>query len=123
MATALIVLQVVIALGIFNVWILRFGKATGWRGGDAVTMQQEFAVYGLPSWSVQVIGALKLLCAAGLIVGIWVPAVTLPAAAGLAVLMLGAITMHIKVKDPLKKSLPALTMLVMCLLVAGSYIS
>ena len=123
MATALIVLQVVIALGIFNVWILRFAKATEWRGGDATTMQQEFAVYGLPSWSVQVIGALKLLCAAGLIIGIWVPGVTLPAAAGLAVLMVGAIAMHIKVKDPLKKSLPALTMLVMCLLVAGSYIA
>jgi len=123
MATALIVLQVVIALGIFNVWILRSAKATEWRGGDATTMQQEFAVYGLPSWSVQVVGALKLLCAAGLIIGIWVPGVTLPAAAGLAVLMVGAIAMHIKVKDPLKKSLPALTMLVMCLLVAGSYIA
>jgi hypothetical protein len=123
MATALIVLQVVIALGIFNVWILRFGKATEWRGGDASTMQQEFAVYGLPSWSVQVVGALKLLCAAGLIVGIWVPGLTLPAAAGLAALMIGAIAMHIKVKDPLKKSLPALTMLVMCLLVAGSHVA
>ena len=86
-------------------------------------MRQEFAVYGLPSWSMQVIGALKLLCAAGLVIGIWVPSVALPAAAGLAVLMLGAIAMHIKVKDPLKKSLPALTMLVMCLLVAGSYLS
>ena len=123
MATTLIVLQVVIALGIFNVWIVRFAKPTAWRGGDATTMQQEFAVYGLPAWSVQVIGALKLLCAAGLIVGIWVPAVTLPAAAGLAVLMLGAIAMHIKVKDPLKKSLPALTMLVLCLLVAGSQVA
>lgn len=123
MTTAMIVLQVVLALGIFNVWILRYGKPSEWRGGDAATMQQEFAVYGLPSWSVQVIGALKLLCAAGLIVGIWVPGIALPAAAGLAVLMLGAIAMHIKVKDPLKKSLPALTMLVLCLLVAGSYVS
>lgn len=123
MTTTLIALQVVIALGIFNVWILRFGKASEWRGRDATTMQQEFAVYGLPGWSVQVIGALKLLCAAGLIVGIWVPRITLPAAACLAVLMLGAIAMHVKVKDPVKKSLPALIMLIMCLLVAGSYVS
>lgn len=120
MTTALIVLQVVIALGIFNVWIVRFGKATEWRGGEATTMRQEFAVYGLPGWSVQLIGALKLLCAAGLIVGIWLPRVTFASATGLAILMLGAIAMHIKVKDPLKKSLPALIMLVLCLLVAGS---
>jgi hypothetical protein len=32
--------------------------------------------------------------------------------------MLGAVAMHVKVKDPLKKSLPALTMLVLCIIVA-----
>ena len=117
------VLQVVIALGIFNVWVLRFATSTEWRGGDATTMQQEFAVYGLPEWSVWVIGALKLLCAAGLIAGIGIPQCTLPAAACLAILMLGAIVMHVKAKDPIKKSLPALTMLVMCLVVAGSQVA
>jgi hypothetical protein len=34
----------------------------------------------------------------------------------LAVLMLGALSMHIKVKDPLRKSLPALGMLALTLL-------
>ena len=57
------VLQVAIAFGILNVWVLRFATATEWRGRDATTMKQEFAVYGLPEWSVWVIGALKLLCA------------------------------------------------------------
>jgi uncharacterized membrane protein YphA (DoxX/SURF4 family) len=120
MDTAVIVIQVVVALGIFNVWILRFGKSTGWRGGSATSMKEEFQVYGLPGWSVQVIGFLKLLFAVCLIAGIWFQPLTRPAAIGLAVLMLGAVAMHIKVKDPLKKSLPALTMLVLSVIVAVS---
>jgi len=112
------IIQIVIALGILNVWIFRFGKSTQWRGGEARNMKEEFEVYGLPGWSVQVIGFLKVLCAVGLIAGIWYPAVTQPAAIVLAVLMLGAVAMHVKVKDPAKKSLPALTMLILCLVVA-----
>jgi hypothetical protein len=112
------IIQIVIALGILNVWIFRFGKSTQWRGGEARNMKEEFEVYGLPGWSVQVIGFLKVLCAVGLIAGIWYPAVTQPAAIVLAILMLGAVAMHVKVKDPAKKSLPALTMLILCLVVA-----
>lgn len=123
MNTVVMILQVVIALGIINVWVLRFGRSTEWRGGAAGNMKEEFAVYGLPAWSVQVIGFLKLLCAAGLIAGLWAPRLVLPSAAGLAVLMLGAVAMHIKVKDPVKKSLPAFTMLVLCLIVAGAQLS
>jgi len=118
METVVTIIQVIIALGIFNVWILRFGKSTAWRGGAAQNMKEEFQVYGLPGWAVGVIGFLKLLFAASLIAGIWVPTLTQPAAIGLAILMLGAVLMHIKVKDPLKKSLPAFSVLVLCLIVA-----
>jgi uncharacterized membrane protein YphA (DoxX/SURF4 family) len=113
-------IQVVIALGIFNVWILRFRKSTEWRGGTAASMKEEFQTYGLPAWSVQVVGFLKLAFAACLIAGIWFPALTKPAAVGIAILMLGAVAMHLKVKDPLKKSLPALTMLILSVIVAAS---
>jgi len=118
MDTAVMVIQVVVALGIYNVWLLRFGKATSWRGGSATSMKEEFAAYGLPPAAVGIVGGLKLLCATLLIVGIWVPVVTRPAAIGLAILMLGAISMHVKVKDPLEKSLPAATMLVLATIVA-----
>ncbi len=111
------IIQVIIALGIFNVWLLRRDKSTNWRGGNATTMKEEFAVYGLPGWSVNVIGGLKLLFAALLIAGIWYPGLTQPAAAGVAILMLGAIAMHIKVKDPLQKSLPAFTMMALSLVI------
>ncbi len=118
MDSAVIIMQIVIALGIYNVWLLRRGKATEWRGGDATNMQEEFAVYGLSGWMVGVVGFLKLLFATGLLVGIWLPALTKPAAIGMAVLMLGAVSMHVKVKDPLKRSVPALSLLVLSLLVA-----
>lgn len=112
-----IIAQIVIALGIFNVWIVRYNKPSSWRGGKAVNMKEEFATYGLPGWSVKVIGFLKILLAVLLIVSIWIPALVTPSAIGMAVLMLGAIAMHIKVKDTLKKSLPAFSMLVLSLIV------
>ena len=119
METVSLIIQIVIALGIFNVWLLRYGKATGWRGGNATNMKEEFAVYGLPPWFVGVIGGLKLLLATALIVGIALPVLTKPAAIGMAVLMLGAIAMHFKVKDPLKRSVPALSLLALSLLVVA----
>lgn len=118
METILIALQIIIALGIFNVWILRFGKSSNWRGGEAKNMKEEFQVYGLPSWFVGVIGFLKILFALMLVIGLWIPALVQPAATGIAVLMLGAIVMHIKVKDPLTKSLPAFSLLVLSAIVA-----
>jgi len=112
-----IIAQIIIALGIFNVWILRYNKPTRWRGGESGNMKEEFATYGLPGWSVSAIRALKILLAVLLIIGIWVPALVIPSAIGMAVLMLGAIAMHIKVKDSFKKSLPALSMLLLSVIV------
>ena len=117
MTTIVLVVQIAIALIILNVWLLRVGKATDFRGGDAKNMKEEFAVYGLPHWFVYAVGFLKVLLALLLIVGVWFPELTAPAAGGMGVLMLGAVSMHTKVKDPLRKTLPALTMLVLCLLV------
>ena len=111
-----IAIQIIIALGIYNVWLLRSDKATEWRGGDATSMKEEFAVYGLPPWFMYVVGGLKLLLATALLVGIWVPALVKPAALGMAVLMVGAISMHVKVKDPWKKALPSFSMLVLSLI-------
>jgi uncharacterized membrane protein YphA (DoxX/SURF4 family) len=118
MDTIVLIIQILIALGIYNVWLVRFGRSTSWRGGTAQNLKEEFAVYGLPPWVVLVVGFFKLLCATLLIVGLWVPVVTKPAAVGMAVLMLGAVTMHFKVSDPPKRALPAFTMLVLSVIVA-----
>jgi len=117
MDSIVLFLQILIALGIFNVWLVRSGKATSWRGGEAKNMKEEFAVYGLPGWFVGFIGFFKLFFAASLIAGIWFPVLTQPAAIGMAILMLGAVSMHFRVKDPPIKSLPAFTMLVLSVLV------
>ena len=108
-----IVLQIVIALGIANVWLVRANRATPFRGGGAASMKEEFAAYGLSEGAMRLIGGLKLTLAALLIVGIWVPQLVLPAALGLAFLMLGAVAMHMKVKDAPIRALPALCMLIL----------
>ncbi len=118
MTTLATLLQIIIALGIVNVWLLRFGGATEWRGGSAQNMTEEFSVYGLPGWFMRVIGVLKISLAALLIVGVWVPEITRYAALGMVILMLGAVSMHIKVGDPARKSLPAIAMLTMSAVVA-----
>jgi len=118
METIRTVAQLAVGLGILNVWLVRFGWATDFRGGSATNMKEEFAVYGLPGWSVGVVGAVKVILALLLIAGVWLPRVTLPAALGMAALMFGALVMHLKVKDPPRKSLPALLLLVLSLLVA-----
>jgi hypothetical protein len=110
-----IVLQIVIALGILNVWCLRSSKATSYRGGSASNIEEEFATYGLPKSAVYVVGALKISCAVALLLGLWLSILVIPAASLLALLMVGALAMHVKVKDPLVKSLPAAVMLIMCL--------
>ena len=114
MRTALVMLQVTAALGLLNVWLLRFNQRTAYRGGTAGSMLEEFAAYGLPRWSAYVVGALKVGAALALLAGIWLPVVVLPAAALVCVLMLGALAMHAKIRDPLQKSLPALLMLTLC---------
>lgn len=111
-------LQVIVALGLLNVWLIRAGKETAYRGGDAKSIREEFAAYGLPPAMMYVVGGLKILIAIALLAGIWVPTLVLPAAALLTVLMIGAFAMHVKVKDPFQKAVPSLLMLVMAVAIA-----
>jgi len=108
-------LQVIVAFGLLNVWLLRSGKKTRYRGGKAKSLREEFAVYGLPPLAMWVVGALKIIVALSLLVGIWLPRLVLPAAALLVVLMVGAFLMHLKVKDPMEKTIPSLVMLAMAI--------
>ena len=118
MIYVLITLQVIVALGILNVWILRSGKMTPYRGSEAKNLRDEFAAYGLPYWFMCVVGALKVSLAFALLAAIWIPSLAKPASIGLGVLMFGAFAMHIKVNDPIKKALPSLAVLAMCAVIA-----
>ena len=111
--TFALALQVIIALGLLNVWLIRANWGTAYRGGDAKNIVEEFAVYGLPPQVCYLVGFLKISCAIVLLAGIWFPVVRLPAVALVAFLMVGAVAMHVKVGDSVKKTTPAALMLAM----------
>lgn len=113
-----IALQVIVGLGILNVWLIRANLSTGYRGGNAKNLKEEFATYGLPVWFFYLVGVLKISCSLALLAGIWFPILVMPGAVGLAVLMTGAFSMHLKVKDPFKKAWPSFVMLALSLLIA-----
>ena len=116
--TLVMTLQIVIAIVIFAVWIFRPNLDTNYRAGEAKNIVEEFAVYGLPKWSVYVVGATKLALALALIVGIWYTQLAQYAVMGMGILMVGALICHLKTRDdPLSRAAPASIMLVMCFLV------
>jgi uncharacterized membrane protein YphA (DoxX/SURF4 family) len=106
-------LQLVVGLGLLNVWLLRAGSATDYRGGEAKTLKEEFQAYGLPDAVFYIVGALKIVCGVVLVAGLWVDMPVRAAAGIVALLMVGALVMHVKVSDPPKRSLPAALMLLM----------
>lgn len=109
----LTVLQLIVGLGLLNVWLLRAGAATDYRGGEAKTLKEEFQAYGLPDAVFYVVGALKIAAGVVLVVGLWLDLPIRLAAIVVAALMVGALAMHLKVGDPAKRSVPAALMLLM----------
>ena len=105
--------QLIVAVGLLNVWLLRSRSTTAYRGGAAQNLKEEFSTYGLPSAAFFVVGTLKIGAAVALILGFWMPELIRPSASIVGVLMVGAIAMHVKVGDPMMKSVPAILMLAM----------
>lgn len=64
-------LQIIVGLGLLNVWLVRGRSSTSYRGGAAQTLQDEFAAYGLPDFAFYLVGALKIGAAVVLIAGVW----------------------------------------------------
>ena len=114
-----ILINLIIALTLLNVWLLRFNKETMYRGGDANSMKEEFTVYGLPIWFMYFIGLSKITLACLLILGIWWSELNVYSYIVLSILMIGAIVMHFKVKDPIIKSVPAISVLTLLLVLLG----
>jgi len=115
MEYVIIALKIIVGLSILNVWLVRSKKSTAWRGGDANDIAEEFKAYGLPVWFMWAVGSAKVGLALLLLVSIFYPSTEAIAAYGIAFLMLGAVSMHFKIGDTIKKSLPAFTFLVLSL--------
>ena len=113
----LIALKLIVGLSILNVWLIQPKKATKWRGGNAKTLIEEFEVYGLSKTVFYVIGFLKVGLALILLASIKFESLTLIGSIGLALLLLGSVIMHIKVKDELFKSFPAILFIILNLVI------
>jgi uncharacterized membrane protein YphA (DoxX/SURF4 family) len=111
MQSVSLILEVTVSLVLLNVWLLRFGRSTAFRGGNANSMREEFAVYGLPVWCMYAVGVIKVTAALCLLAGLWFRSLVLPAALVVSALMIAALAMHLKIGDPMKKSMPALSLL------------
>lgn len=108
-----IIIKLGVGLSILNVWLINRNNSTPWRGGNANNMQEEFEAYGLSKNMMIIVGTLKCLFAVLLMISIIFPITEYTGAIGIAVLMTGAILMHVKINDPLKKSFPAAIFLIL----------
>jgi len=118
MYTLITIFKFIVGLSLINVWVLKRTRPTLWRAGTAKTITEEFEVFGLPLWSCYVIGSLNVLLGIALIASIWMPVLIKPAAIGLAILLAGAVVMHLKVKDVWYKVFPSLVFMLMCVFIA-----
>ena len=107
--------QVAVAVSLLMVWLARSGKPTPFRGGDAKSLRDEFTGYGLPGWSVWVVGSAKVSLSLCLLAGIYFEKLVKPAALAFIFLMLAAVWRHLKNRrDPLIKAGPAYLILSAC---------
>ena len=124
----IIAIKIITAIGIFNVWMLRYNKLTEYRGGNAKSLKEEFETYGLKSWFMYIIGAIKIVISILFIVSCFSKYLNMLdfavfyGAAIMSLIMIGAIFMHLKVNDPFKKSIPAVTMLALYTIIFLNYI-
>ena len=54
------IINIIIAMGILNVWIIRYDLETQWRGRGSKNLKEEFSTYGLPLWFMYFVGFSKI---------------------------------------------------------------
>ena len=103
-----IVAQIIVALSIGFVWIVRFDNIV-----------KEFKQYGLSDLTRTIVGATKIALSTLLVAGIWYPALVLIPALLMGFLMACAQFFHFKVNNPWHKHIPSLLLLLLCLFIAS----
>lgn len=103
----MILLQALVAASIFFVWVVRYNNII-----------QELKQYGVPDWLRDLVGILKLTFALLLLLGIQRASLAVIGSFGIAGLMASAFAMHLRVKNPVSKMLPSLTLLLLSLTIA-----
>ena len=100
-------LQALVAASVFFVWVVRY-----------TNIVQEFKHYGLPDWLRDLVGILKITFSLMLLIGIEHGLFAVAGGIGIALLMGAAFVMHLRVKNPVFKMLPCLTLLVLSVVIA-----
>ena len=103
-----LIFQIALAISVYYVWIFRYHNVLS-----------EFSQFGYSDLFRNFVGAAKISLSALLIMGVFYDGVTLFAALGMAVFMLGAQLTHLKVKNPLKQRMPSLILLLISLFIAA----
>lgn len=93
-------LQALVATSIFFVWVVRYPNII-----------EEFKQYRLPSWLRDLVGILKITFAVMLLIGIERGRFAMVGGIGIVILMGVAVVTHLRMKNPVFKMLPALTLL------------
>jgi len=79
----------------------------------AKPLAEQFEEFGLPGFAMPLIGSLEIAIS----IGIQIHKLTFFASAALILIMIGAVASHIKVRHPLDKSLPAMMVLVLAVII------
>ena len=82
---------------------------------------ENFRRFGYPQWFRVVTGTLEVLGGLGLLIGIWLPWLAALASAGLTLVMLGAVSTHLRTREPLQKIALPVVMGLLAIVVAASY--
>lgn len=108
LANISVVAQLIISISIVIVWVFRFDNIV-----------KEFEQYGLSSLIRSIVGSSKIALATLIVAGIWYPSLVLIPVLLMAFLMISAQYFHFKVNNSWQKRMPALFLLVLCLLIAA----
>jgi hypothetical protein len=100
-----LIVAVTIALSLLF-GVTAFGKLTS--HGTSIELRDH---HGVTAVRWRQIGALEVLGVAGLLIGLAAPAIGIAAAAGLAILSLGAIAVHVRDGDSAIRAIPAVVAL------------
>ena len=102
-----IALQALVAASVFFVWVVRYANIV-----------QEFERYGLPDWLRDLVGILKTTFALMLLIGIERPLFAVAGGIGIVILMGAAFVTHLRIRNPVFKMLPSVTLLVVSAAIA-----
>jgi uncharacterized membrane protein YphA (DoxX/SURF4 family) len=103
----MIFIQALVASSIFFVWVVRYDNIV-----------EEFKLYEHSDGMRDLVGVLKLTFSLLLLIGIEYRALALVGGIGIALFMVAAMATHLRMKSPLVKMMPSLTLMVLSLLIA-----